>query len=59
METLYILGVISVRDRNASAYAVDEIITGQSSGVTATFVSITEGERTGEFFSKRKEYYCI
>ena len=43
------LGAIAVRDRNASAYAVDEIITGQSSGVTATFVSITAGERTGEF----------
>ena len=37
-----------IRD-SASAFAVNEIVTGQTSGVTATFTGITAGDRDGEF----------
>ena len=43
------LAAIAVRNRNASAFAVNEIVTGQTSGVTATFTGITAGDRDGEF----------
>ena len=43
------IGAIAVRNRNTSTFAVGEIVTGQTSGVTATFVSIVAGDRDGEF----------
>ena len=42
-------GAITVRNRNTTAYSLNETVTGQSTGVTATFKGITAGERDGEF----------